>query len=246
MPVTDAPRLHPIVSSTFYRNEYHGNEGNGKSQVVFPRQPLLENKPADQSGETDHPDVVDGKQYHVVETAHGMEDAVGGKEINDPQGNAADNALVLPFCFSSNEFTGYKDNTEQHGNQVDEGNHKTHVVGVVTLLVEFHQNVARAGAEEDQDGKQPTGSFVVIDRLVAAAHHQHQRHQRQDDADGDLPSQCFLKEKDPRHRGQHHRQFAGERGDRDARQLRGGRHQQVREDEPETRQQRQTEPRLTD
>ena len=114
--------------SPLYRYQHHGDEGDGKAEVVLPSELLLEEQPAGQGGETDYSDVVDGKQHHIVKTAHGVEYAIGGKEVDDSQGNASENALVLPFRFAFKKVVYNQENAEYHSCQVNKGYHETHVI----------------------------------------------------------------------------------------------------------------------
>jgi len=44
-----------------YRNQNHGNDGNGKTKIIFPGQFFFEKKPTDEGGETDNTNVVNGE-----------------------------------------------------------------------------------------------------------------------------------------------------------------------------------------
>lgn len=44
-----------------YRNQNYGNDGNGKTEIIFPGQFFFEKKPTDEGGETDNTNVVNGE-----------------------------------------------------------------------------------------------------------------------------------------------------------------------------------------
>ena len=133
-------------------DEDDGDDGDGQAEIVFPGEFFLEEQLTCEGGEADHTDVVDGEEHHVVEATHGMIDAVGREEVDDPQTDTAEGTFPLPFRLATDEVVGHKDDTKQQSDEVDEGDHEAHVGSVVFLLGEFHQNVTSACPEKDKNG----------------------------------------------------------------------------------------------
>ena len=87
----------------------------------------------------EHPEIV---------KSHG---AISGEIVDYAQTDAAQGAFPLPFRTATDEVVSHDDDAEQQCDEVDEGDHEAHVVTRVALLGEFHQDVARASPEKNEN-----------------------------------------------------------------------------------------------
>ena len=132
-------------------DEDDGDDGDGQAEIVFPGKFFLEKQPTREGGEADYADVVNWEEHHVVEAAHSVIDTIGREEVDDTQTDTAEGAFPLPFRLTADEVEDDEGNAEKQGDEVNKSNHETHVVALIALLGEFHQNVTSARPEKDQN-----------------------------------------------------------------------------------------------